>query len=68
VHQGTVANELLVSTIGRRLRFVVNGIEVANTTYNGLPGEGGIGVFVGGDLNEVSLEWLIVETPDSTPR
>jgi hypothetical protein len=68
VHQGMEANELLVTTQGRRLRFVVNGVEVANTMYNALPAEGGIGVFVGGDLNEVSLEWLIVETPDPNLR
>ena len=47
--------------MGNRLRFVVNGVEVANMTRNDLPPEGGVGVFVGGDMNEVNLEWLIVE-------
>jgi hypothetical protein len=64
VHQATEPNELLVTTRGSGPRFVVNGVEVANTTYNGLPAEGGVGVFAGGDLNEVSLEWLIIETPN----
>jgi hypothetical protein len=38
---------------------------VANFRHDGLPPEGGVGIFVGGDLNEVSLEWLIVEAPDA---
>jgi NAD(P)-dependent dehydrogenase (short-subunit alcohol dehydrogenase family) len=42
--------------------------EVANTTYNGLPAEGVVGVFAGGDLTEVSLEWLIVGTPNQGAR
>jgi len=45
------------------LKFVVNGVEVANLTHASLPARGGVGVFVGGDANQVSLEWLIVETP-----
>jgi len=62
VKVGQEPNELAVTTQGNRLRFVVNGVEVANLTHASLPSEGGVGVFVGGDLNEVSLEWLIVET------
>ena len=48
--------------------FVVNGVEVANDTYTAIPAEGGVGVFVGGDLNQVSLEWLIVEAPETSSR
>jgi hypothetical protein len=65
VRVGQDANELSVTTQGNQLKFVVNGVEVANMTRGSLPSEGGVGVFVGGDLNEVSLEWLIVETPDA---
>ena len=65
VHIGDQANELSVTTQGNRLKFVVNGVEVANMTHAALPPDGGVGVFVGGDLNEVSLEWLIVERPDT---
>jgi hypothetical protein len=61
VHPDTEPNEVAVSSLGSRLRFVVNGVEVANMTRNDLPSEGGVGVFVGGDMNEVNLEWLIVE-------
>ena len=51
--------------IAHGLSYQVNGVEVANMTHGSLPSEGGVGVFVGGDLNEVRLEWLIVETPDA---
>jgi hypothetical protein len=67
-HAGGEPNELMVNTEGRRLRFAVNGIEVANSTYEGIEPEGGVGIFVGGDLNEVTLEWMIVETPGSNVR
>ena len=65
VQTGELPNELSVTTQGNRLKFVVNGVEVANMTHGSLPSDGGVGVFVGGDLNEVSLEWLIVEVPDT---
>jgi hypothetical protein len=64
VKQGTEPNDVLVATDGPRLRFVVNGTEVANMTYDALPAGGGVGVFVGGDLNEVSLESLNVDAAD----
>jgi hypothetical protein len=64
VRQGTEPNDLLVATVGPRLRFVVNGTEVANMTDDALPAGGGVGVFVGGDLNEVSLESLTVEAAE----
>ncbi len=68
VKQGTEPNDLLVATDGLRLRFMVNGTEVANIIHNALPAAGGVGVFVGGDLNEVSLESLNVEGADSGLR
>jgi hypothetical protein len=40
----------------------VNGEVVALLEYDGLPATGGVGIFVGGDLNEVALEWLRIET------
>jgi hypothetical protein len=61
VHTGVEPNELVVSSQGNQLRFVVNGVEVAKVTRADLPSDGGVGVFVGGDMNEVNLEWLIVE-------
>jgi hypothetical protein len=63
VRVGREANELSVSTQTNRVVFVVNGVEVVNMTHASMPAQGGVGIFVGGDMNEVSLEWLIVETP-----
>jgi hypothetical protein len=49
-------NELSVQTIGTTLVFLVNGIEVTRQTDAALPSGGGVGIFVGGDGNEVALE------------
>ena len=54
-------NVLVATTHGRSLRFEVNGEVVAERTYDQLPPFGGVGLFVGGDLNEVALEWLRIE-------
>jgi hypothetical protein len=56
-------NALAVNTNGAKLRFDVNGAQVADLTYDRLPLTGGVGIFVGGDLNEVALESLRIETP-----
>jgi hypothetical protein len=41
----------------------VNGQIVAVVSYDNLPSTGGVGVFVGGDLNEVALERLRIDIP-----
>jgi hypothetical protein len=61
VHRDMQTNALTVSTHGAMLRFEVNGERVAEVTYDGLPQMGGVGIFVGGDLNQVALEWLRIE-------
>jgi hypothetical protein len=61
VHLDTEANALVVSTHGTTLRFAVNGTVVADLAYEVLPATGGVGIFVGGDLNQVALEWLTIE-------
>lgn len=63
VHMDRDPNALTVTTRGTSLRFEVNGIGVAEVSYTGLPSIGGVGVFVGGDLNDVALEWLRITTP-----
>src|SRR5207302_11365226 len=63
VHLGRAPNELVVNTDGSMLRLEVNGVVVAQPSYDRLPAVGGIGIFAGGDLNEVALEWLRIETP-----
>jgi hypothetical protein len=62
VRLGDAANELRVQAVGQRLIFLVNGTEVANVEDSVLP-EGGMGVFVGGDFNEVLLDRFVVQAP-----
>jgi len=62
VRPGGTANELTVRAIGPRLTLLVNGTEVAGLSDTVLH-EGGVGIFVGGDLNEVLLEQFLVQVP-----
>ena len=62
VRPGEAANELTVRAIGSRLTFLVNGTEVASRDDAALS-EGGVGLFVGGDLNEVAAERFVVQVP-----
>jgi hypothetical protein len=64
VRPGEGPNALLAAQRGNQVRFEVNGALVADVTYDGMPSSGGVGIFVGGDLNEVALEWLRIETTD----
>ena len=61
VHPGAATNALEVQTRGQRLVFVVNGQPVADLDA-GLPA-GRVGVFVGGDGNDVLLEHLSLVAP-----
>jgi hypothetical protein len=63
VHPGTEPNLLAVGALGSLLAFLVNGQEVAEPRDANLS-EGGVGVFVGGDLNDVLLERFIVLGPN----
>ena len=62
VRPGDAPNELRVHAMGPRLTFLVNGIEVASVEDLALD-SGGVGVFVGGDFNDVVLEGFVVEVP-----
>jgi hypothetical protein len=62
VRPGTEPNELTVQAIGPRLTFLVNGIQVASVDDSALA-EGAVGVFVGGDLNDVALDRFRIEVP-----
>ena len=53
----------MVRAIGNRLTFMVNATEVA-TVQDDTLGAGGVGVFVGGDYNEVALDRFAVQLPD----
>jgi hypothetical protein len=62
VKPGTASNELTVRAIGNVLSLVVNGVEVGARTDATYPG-GRVGIFVGGDGNQVALERFTVQTP-----
>jgi hypothetical protein len=63
VRPGSAPNELTAQVDGQRLRFLVNGAEAAASDDAALA-SGSIGVFVGGDGNQVVLEKLCAETQD----
>ena len=59
---GGARNELLARAIGPELSFAVNGEPVVALS-DAVLREGAVGVFAGGDANEVLLERLVVQTP-----
>ena len=61
VRPGEAQNELTARAVGQRLTLLVNGVEVVSLE-DGALAEGGVGIFVGGDHNQVAVERLIVET------
>lgn len=61
VHTDQAPNSLMVAATGNRLTFQVNGEIVADLNYDKLPASGGVGIFVGGDLNVVALERLRID-------
>jgi hypothetical protein len=63
VRHDQATNFLTVRAIAERLTFLVNGEQVASLADPTLP-DGTVGVFVGGDSNEVMLERFVVQTPD----
>ena len=58
-----LANQVTVQAVGPHLTLLVNGLEVASVVDYVL-GEGAVGIFVGGDLNEVMLDRLVVQVPE----
>lgn len=63
VRLGDAANELRVQAIGQQMTFFVNGVQVASQTDATLS-EGGVGLFVGGDFNEVVVDRFLVQVPN----
>jgi hypothetical protein len=61
VNHDRVPNVITVTQRGEALEFQVNSQIVAQLTYDRLPMAGGVGIFVGGDLNEVALDWLRID-------
>lgn len=56
-------NELAVRALGPRFTFLINETQVASVEDAALP-RGGVGVYLGGDLNEVAVEHFLVQTAD----
>lgn len=63
VRSGGSPNDLAVRAFGDQLIFSVNGTDVATVHDNSLA-EGGVGLFVGGDYNEVALDHFSVQLPN----
>jgi hypothetical protein len=60
VRPGNAANELTVAAVGQRVTFLVNGTVVFNL-FDPVLQEGAVGVFVGGDLNEIAIDRFVVQ-------
>ena len=60
--QGDATNEVTVQATDQELTFLVNGKVLANLVGAVLR-DGGVGIFVGGDLNEVAVSRFLVQTP-----
>jgi len=65
VHLGGTVNDLTLRAVGERLTFVVNGTEVASVVDRALP-SGRVGVFVGGDRNDVALDRFVLQLPEAS--
>jgi hypothetical protein len=63
VRPGGSPNDLLVRAIGDSLTFTINGARVASVQDDALT-SGAVGVFVGGDYNEVALDHFAVQLPE----
>jgi LPXTG-site transpeptidase (sortase) family protein len=63
VRPGGEANTLQVWAVGQRLTLWVNGVQVASQPDAALAA-GGVGVFAGGDGNDVQLDRLVVRVAD----
>ena len=59
VHRDDAPNELEAAVADGRLEFRVNGVPVASVPGEAVPA-GRVGIFVGGDFNEVRLDRLMV--------
>ena len=63
VHTGDSENQLVVRAEGAKLTFQANGIGLAEQTDTS-PNAGMVGLFVGGDMNEVQVEHFSVQVLD----
>jgi hypothetical protein len=64
VHPDDASNEIIVQTLGDDITFFANGARVAQAPMG--MDNGSVGVFVGGDSNQVVLERFTVQSSAST--
>jgi hypothetical protein len=62
VRQGNALNEVAVRAIGNQFTVFVNGREQTTQTDSTLA-DGGVGIFVGGDNNEVAVDRFTLVSP-----
>ena len=63
VRPGGSPNDLAARALGSRFTFTINGTEVASAEDDTFVA-GGVGVFIGGDYNEVALDRFTVQVAD----
>ncbi|MBV9543776.1 MAG: DUF4388 domain-containing protein [Chloroflexi bacterium] len=63
VHPGGSPNDLDVRAMGSHISFTLNGVQVGEVDDATLA-TGAVGVFTGGDYNQVALDHLTVQVPD----
>jgi hypothetical protein len=63
VRSGGSPNDLLVRAVGDQLTFSVNGNVIASVT-DATYAQGGVGLFVGGDDNDVALDRFDIQIPN----
>jgi hypothetical protein len=62
VHPGNDTNEIVVRAVGDQLSLQVNGAQVGSRVDSALPA-GRIGLFVGGDQNQITVDHFWVQVP-----
>ena len=62
VKPDTASNNLSVRAVGNTLTMIVNGIPVATKTDDTFS-SGRVGLFVGGDGNQVAVDRFSIQTP-----
>ena len=62
VKPGTAVNELTARAVGNTLSLSINGTTVATRTDATFTA-GGVGLFVGGDGNQVAVDRFTIQTP-----
>jgi hypothetical protein len=64
IRRGTAPNELQLTQRGDQFDFAINGTSVLQTSVVGAAASpAGVGIFVGGDLNEVAVERFTARSP-----